>query len=165
MAVTAGVRRRGAWGAITGPEARIRANRTTSRENATDRIRTICRIESAGARRRQAGDIRLSGIHAHLRESQEWNELHRPTEDSGKEDARQTPGYQGGVEEAHARAAAKYGRMASTGDPRLLSVSCSAGKSCDAERVSTADHEAVAAHNLPSEPEKSAELGTPGGAL
>ena len=54
------------------------------REDAADRIWAVCSSESGTPRRRQTGDVRFSGIHAHVREEQE-DGLFRGAAQNGEE--------------------------------------------------------------------------------
>src|ERR1022692_2026850 len=60
-----------------------------SRQDAPDRVRTICRTKPGTNRGRQAGNVRLSRLHAHLRE--EWiRAIHGAAHDDPQTHASQT---------------------------------------------------------------------------
>jgi len=63
--------------------AEVRAG-TAPGENATDRVREICHIESAERGKGKPETFRFPGFHAYLWESWEWDELYCPAEGGGK---------------------------------------------------------------------------------
>ena len=74
---------------------------TASRQNAPDRVRAVCRTEPGTKRRRQAGDVRLSGLHAHQREEPEGS-FHGAAQDDPQAHAGQAAGDQAATPPAHA---------------------------------------------------------------
>ncbi len=74
---------------------------TPSRQNAPDPVRTNRRTEPETKRRRQARDVRLSGIHAHQRERPE-RELHRKAQDDRQAHEGEAAGNQTATVSAHA---------------------------------------------------------------
>src|SRR5690348_12565688 len=72
-----------------------------SRQNAPDRVRAVCRAEPEKTRRRQARDVRLSGLHAYQREDPERG-FHGTASDGPQAPARESAGNQAATPAAHA---------------------------------------------------------------
>ena len=77
----------------------------------------------ATARARQTGDLRLPGLHLHLRQVAPGR-LPDPTEDPARPHAGEAPGDQGGAAAADAPADPRPGAMAEAGRHRLLRLPC-----------------------------------------
>ena len=72
--------------------AEVRAG-TASGQDAPDRVRAVRRTQPETTRRRQAGDVRLSGLHAHQREEPE-GVLYREAADDRQTPAEEAAGTQ-----------------------------------------------------------------------
>ena len=59
---------------------------TASRENAPHRVRPVCGQQSEAARTREAGDIQLSWLHAHLWEEAKQRDVHGAAADDEQEE-------------------------------------------------------------------------------
>ena len=96
-------------------------------QDAPDRVRQVCRTEPETKRRRQTGDVRLSGLHAYQRE--EWfRALHGTAHDDPQAHASQAATDEAATSRAHARSGAPNRQMAPVGRPRLLQLLRGAGK-------------------------------------
>jgi len=98
-----------------------------SGQNAPDRVRAVRRTQPETTRRRQAGDVRLSGLHAYQREEPEGVLCREAPYDPSAtgEEAAGTPA---ATSAASARSARAHGKVAAVGRARLLPLSCGTGE-------------------------------------
>src|SRR6266404_9539515 len=75
---------------------------TASRENAADRVWLLCSQQSKKARAREAGDIQLSWLHAHLWQEAEQRNVHGVSADDQQERSGKAEGDQNGTEKTNA---------------------------------------------------------------
>jgi RNA-directed DNA polymerase len=86
--ISASDRSRSFPGKLSGTAGNVWAG-APSRQDAPDRVRTVCRTKPGTKRGRQAGNVRLSRLHAHLRE--EWiRAIHGAAHDDPQTHASQT---------------------------------------------------------------------------
>src|SRR3954453_20219048 len=90
-----------------------------SGQDPPDRVRPPRRGRTRPARARQAGDLRLPGVHLHL-QRQPPRDLPAEAEDPAGPPAGEARGDQGGAATATAPAHPRTGEMAGAGSPRLL---------------------------------------------
>ena len=143
---------------LRGTAGEVRAG-VASGEDAADRVRTLGDSQAAQWWERQAGNLRLSGVHAYLRDQREERALRGSAQDGAEADACEAGGDQEPATGADARAAGRDREVAADGGARLLSIPRSAGKPAGAGRLSLGAGPALAADAAASRPEAPDKLG------
>jgi len=102
-------------------EVRFEAAR---RENASDRVRSLCDRTPQTTRRGPAGSFRLSGLHAQVCPDAEAGLVHHPSSFHGETRACDPAGDQSETAKANAPPARRNGSLAATRCARLAELSC-----------------------------------------
>src|SRR5258708_1680170 len=132
---------------------------TASREDPADRVRTLCGGTPKATRARQTGELRLPGLHLHLRQDPA-GQIPDQEEDPAGAHAGEAQDDQRGDVEAHAPADPRSREMAGAGRARLLQLSCRADQCACTGRVPAPCHRPLATHAAASQPKGSADVGT-----
>src|ERR1035438_6200070 len=131
-------------GATAGTHARVRVG-ATSGEDAPDTVRAICHRTSTAEWGREAGNLQLSGFHAHLRKYPQDGAIHGDAEDYRQAPGSEAEDHQGRAAQAHARAHSGHRRMAAGSGAGLLQLPCSAGELFPVAVVSARCHSQLVA--------------------
>ena len=118
-------------------------------------FRQVCRREPETTRRREAGDVRLSGLYAHQREEQ-IRAILGAAPDDPQAHATQTARDQTAASSAHARSCATNWRMAQVGRARLLQLLRDTRKHRQFEPIPGSIVGALVAHPVSPKPTTSA---------
>ena len=110
-------------------------------------------------RRGEAGEFRLSGIHAPLRHDLEERTVHGEARDSAAADDGEAPSDWGRAASADARAERGAGPLAPTGGRGILQLPRGAGQPAGAALVSTGGRAALAARVAAAQPAELSALG------
>src|SRR3954451_19619051 len=158
------LRARGRRPALPGRDARaaggVRAV-AASGQDPPDRVRPSRGGPTSIARARQAGDLRLPGLHLHLRHRAP-RRLPGPAEEPARPRAGEARGDQGGVAATAAPADPRPGALAEAGRDRLLRLPRRADRRSRPGGVPLPRPRPVAAHAAPPQPEGRPHVGTGG---
>src|ERR1700758_5450543 len=117
---------------------------TASRENAAAGIWTVCDPRPATARSREARDVQLSRLHAHLREEEKQRNVHGAAADDAQAAAGEAERGEGRASAAHARTHPRTGPMVASGGAWTPPVLRSAHELSGADAVSAPSRTALA---------------------
>jgi RNA-directed DNA polymerase len=132
-----------------------------SGQDPPDRVRPSCGGPTPIARARQAGDLRLPGLHLHLRHRAPWR-LPGPTEEPARPRAGEARGDQGGAAATAAPADPRPGALAEAGRDRLLRLPRRADQRSRPGGLPLPHPRSVAARAAPPQPEDQAHVGADG---
>src|SRR3990172_1334980 len=132
-------------------------------EDPADRVRTPCGAEPKRAGRGEAGDVRLSRIHAHQRED-ETGRVSGMEADDAKEDAREAGEPEARAATAHARADSRGGPVVGKGARGTLPILRSASEHPSASQLPRSPDPTLVQHAEATEPDGTGALGADAGA-
>src|SRR6202023_785572 len=128
-------------------------------EDPADRVRAACGAKPQAARARQAGNLRLPGLHLHLRQIPSGR-FPDQTEDPARPHAGEVASRQTGTATAHASADQRAGKMAEADRHRILQLPCGADQQSGACGFPLPRRRNLAAYAPAAQPEGPHELGT-----
>src|SRR5262249_35169139 len=108
-------------GGIAGASAEVRAG-TASGEDASDRIRALCRGTAVQARGREAGNLQFSGFHSYVWEEPYDGVLHGVAEDDGEAHGSEAERNSAEAEGAAARSNPGHDGVAEVGGSRIFPI-------------------------------------------
>src|SRR4051812_49169534 len=147
---------------MTGTAGPVRSG-VTGGQDAPNRVWAVRSLEPATAGGEETRDVRLSGLHARVREERKNGPLHGAAQNGTEAHGSEAESHSSAVAPAPPRANGAHGPVAPVGRARLLQRSRGTGQYAHLRDVPATGDSALAAAVAPTRTENPTELGTPGG--